>query len=168
MKILDALASHGANLDCYVGEDKETPLHKSASSGNDDMVQWLLKNGAKPNLRHPRSGASAMMMAAKYSFPECVAQLIKYDAKIDMQDVSCRAIKNKMWWLDVPSIPCAIHIGCYTDYSANAVSLSVLHVGRCVDSTKDAQLYTTLLMLVRPKCVNFCFALALIVTSRIM
>ncbi|CAE7500004.1 HACE1 [Symbiodinium microadriaticum] len=90
MKILDALATHGANLDCYVGEEKESPLHKAAASGNEDVVLWLLKNGAKPNLHNPRTGASAMMMASKYAFPECVAHLIKYDAKVDMRDYDGR------------------------------------------------------------------------------
>ena len=88
MKILDALAKHGANLNCVVGEDKEIPLHKAAASGNDDIVLWLLENGARPNFRHPRTGATPIMMASKYAFPQCVANLIKYDAKIDARDVS--------------------------------------------------------------------------------
>jgi ankyrin repeat protein len=88
MKILDALASHGANLNCVVGEEKETPLHKACATGNDDITLWLLKNGANPNLRHVRTGATPLMFAAKYAFPECVAHMIKYQAKMDARDVS--------------------------------------------------------------------------------
>lgn len=93
MKILDALATHGANLNCFVGEEKETPLHKACASGNAEITLWLLKNGANPNIRHPRNGSTPLMHAAKYAFPECVAHLIKHEAKMDMRDVSgCHAI----------------------------------------------------------------------------
>jgi len=95
MKILDALAKHGANLDCVVpfGEDKVMPLHIAAAAGNEDLVMWLLSKGADPNRRSPKTGCTPIMMAAKFGHARAIAALVKNAVKgeVNYKDLRGRA-----------------------------------------------------------------------------
>lgn len=79
------MLEYGAEINCVV--QNQTPLHIACSRGNSMMTKWLLEHRANPNITI-NSGATPLMFASKYSHPECIVLLLKYDAKINKTDVS--------------------------------------------------------------------------------
>jgi ankyrin repeat protein len=88
LKIMDSLVQYGANIDCLVSEEKITPLMIVSSAGHLELVQWLLSKGANPNFPCPLNGRTALMLAAKYGHPYCIAELVRKKATINVKDVS--------------------------------------------------------------------------------
>lgn len=52
------------------------------------MTKWLLEHYANPNISISNSGLTPLMLAAKFSYPECIVMLLKYEANINKIDVS--------------------------------------------------------------------------------
>jgi ankyrin repeat protein len=52
------------------------------------MTQWLLEHHANPNSQCGPDGVTPLMIAAKFSFPECIILLLRYEAEINKQNVS--------------------------------------------------------------------------------
>lgn len=52
------------------------------------MTQWLLEHHANPNSQCGPEGVTPLMIAAKFSFPECIILLIRYEGDINKQNVS--------------------------------------------------------------------------------
>eukprot|EP00602_Paraphysomonas_sp_CaronLab_P005063 CAMPEP_0185032656 /NCGR_PEP_ID=MMETSP1103-20130426/20910_1 /TAXON_ID=36769 /ORGANISM="Paraphysomonas bandaiensis, Strain Caron Lab Isolate" /LENGTH=630 /DNA_ID=CAMNT_0027568633 /DNA_START=145 /DNA_END=2037 /DNA_ORIENTATION=+ len=85
-KILNSLVEFGAKVDFFVGDESYSPLHHAASAGNVDLVEFLLKSGANPNIRCPKTKISPLMLMAKFSHAECVMLMIQYKADMDVRD----------------------------------------------------------------------------------
>ena len=72
-----ALRAAGAN----VNPQGWTPIAYAASAGHDDMVRWLLAQGARIDARSP-NGTTALMMAARENRYETALLLIQMGADV--------------------------------------------------------------------------------------
>ena len=82
----------------YGFDEGRTPLIIAAESGNAELVEFLLKQGAKVNLRESRSQETALFRAVRFSgnrgisdhyridFPRTVTQLLKAGANPNVPD----------------------------------------------------------------------------------
>jgi len=63
--------------------DNKTPLMLACQAGDPECVQLLLDNGAESELDGADVfGRTALMLAAKYDFPEIIDILLKYDNRL--------------------------------------------------------------------------------------
>ena len=99
----DGVTLHGVWLGAYLGDlgmvkdacsedpdmihersrraDNKTPLMLAAQVGATDCVIWLLGRGAGPDIKDV-FGRSALMLAAKYNFPDIVKKLLRHDRRL--------------------------------------------------------------------------------------
>lgn len=84
-RIREALRVHGADLNTAAA-DGGTLLMAAADSGSLELANWLLKNGANPDLQD-KSGRSALMYATLAAEGESVLRLlISYQANVNLRD----------------------------------------------------------------------------------
>ena len=65
----------------------KTALHKSAIKGNLDIIEFLIQNGARIDVKEEKSGRTALHMATK---PEVAKLLIEKGAQIEAKDTRGR------------------------------------------------------------------------------
>jgi Ankyrin repeats (3 copies)/Ankyrin repeat/NACHT domain len=79
----------GGGASSYVNtrdiEDR-TALSQAAGSGNYDVVQLLLQNGADTSLKETQDGTTALHFAAMFDREDVVELLLHHGAEIDVQD----------------------------------------------------------------------------------
>ena len=64
------------------------PLLLAVASQNEDITECLLDHGADPNLAQLRTGTRAVHIAARYGDPVVFRLLIRYNADLDVEDIS--------------------------------------------------------------------------------
>lgn len=92
VEVMKFLIMNGAevNPDCRRGKTSccqgdISPLCRAASTGKTDVINLLLSNGAKVNIKD-RDGLSPLMLAVKNGNPEAVRTLIAHGAFLDQPD----------------------------------------------------------------------------------
>jgi uncharacterized protein len=92
VKIMEFLIRRGVNLnrECK----RNYPLIVAARSRRAEMVSFLLKNGADPNVRADDL-STALVWAAKQSSPEIAEKLIEAGADVNLQD---RLGGSSLWY----------------------------------------------------------------------
>lgn len=100
MGVAEFLLIKGVNPNVYFYnkeiDDYITPLMYAAIYGNDELFEFVLKNGALVNLRSRNKGYSAMDLALKYRHYNVVEQLgfvLGHDGRQDHSDEINRLIK---------------------------------------------------------------------------
>ena len=83
------LVKHGTYLDARDSYDK-TPLYLAVQNGRADVVHYLLKKGANPNVRDEKWGKTPFHIAAYYGEITIAKLLIKYGANANARDASGR------------------------------------------------------------------------------
>eukprot|EP00644_Phytophthora_capsici_P003804 jgi/Phyca11/533565/estExt2_fgenesh1_pg.C_PHYCAscaffold_150030 len=64
-----------------------TPLHAACQSGHLEVVRRLLSSGANVNHAHVKTGRTALMEAANRATPSVIKELLRYGARIYVEDV---------------------------------------------------------------------------------
>ncbi|KAL3670313.1 hypothetical protein V7S43_004624 [Phytophthora oleae] len=64
-----------------------TPLHAACQSGHLEVVRRLLSSGANVNHTHVKTGRTALMEAANRATPPVLKELLRYGARIHVEDV---------------------------------------------------------------------------------
>ncbi|KAG1713236.1 hypothetical protein DVH05_000956 [Phytophthora capsici] len=64
-----------------------TPLHAACQSGHLKVVRRLLSSGANVNHVHVKTGRTALMEAANRATPSVIKELLRYGARIYVEDV---------------------------------------------------------------------------------
>jgi uncharacterized protein len=81
--IADILIAHGADLDFHFGR----PLRSAVFFEHDDLVEALLKLGAKPDFQEPETLDSTMHVAASERYPKGVKILHQHKANIEICNI---------------------------------------------------------------------------------
>ena len=81
-----SLLRHGANPNERFGLSDRTPLHWSASRGQEDFVELLISSGADVNAQD-NGGLTAAHIASWSGHTGVLRKLLQADAKTDMEDV---------------------------------------------------------------------------------
>ncbi|HEY7987226.1 MAG TPA: ankyrin repeat domain-containing protein [Methylophilaceae bacterium] len=83
------LVEHGANINYQHPITKLTPVATAAYDGNNELLEYLLKNGGNPNIQM-RGGISVLRVTRKEGRTATADLLVKYGAKDDgCQDEKC-------------------------------------------------------------------------------
>jgi len=61
------LREHGARYEEY-DRGGSTPMHWAVDSGNSQLLDWMIHNGADPNMRDKQSGWTPLLRCGKYNF----------------------------------------------------------------------------------------------------
>jgi len=84
LRICELLVKHKADVN-YAGKLGDTPLHKAAQNGREDICALLIANGAKAN-SPDRLGATPLHKAARNGFWKVVEILLKNKADANAVD----------------------------------------------------------------------------------
>ena len=100
-ELLERMISLGAKPDTLVNDIGTTALHAAASLENPQMVEILLKHGAKVNAKST-TGITPLLNAVNFNHVECVRVLIKYGADPDIAAADgmtprALAIRQQQW-----------------------------------------------------------------------
>lgn len=85
--IIKLLVDKGANLDLRGGEEKLSPVHISYTTQHYEIMEYLLKKGANPNIINSE-GISPLHDAILSGSTSTTEILIKYGADIDAKSIS--------------------------------------------------------------------------------
>ncbi len=85
LRICEMLIKHKADVN-YAGKLGDTPLHKAALNGREDICELLIMNGAKVNVAD-RIGTTPLHKAAQYGFWKVVEVLLKNKANANAEDL---------------------------------------------------------------------------------
>lgn len=64
------------------------PLLLAVARQNEDITEYLLEHGADPHLSQLRTGTRAVHIAARYGDPDVLRLLLRYNADLDVEDIS--------------------------------------------------------------------------------
>jgi len=81
--LADFLAK-GYDINGYYSKDKYTLIHYTIKQDRVNLLNFLLKNGANPNLNY--SNKTPLMYAIKYDNLEAVKRLLEQDVDVNMED----------------------------------------------------------------------------------
>jgi hypothetical protein len=70
----------------YIAPDGWSPLLIAVANGHDEIVKYLLKKGAKPNI-YNKLGASPLLFSSWYGNESLCRVLLKYGANVNQQDM---------------------------------------------------------------------------------
>ena len=90
INVVKKLVKNGANLNFKNDYFCKTVLHAAASKKDDDLVTFLLENGAKVDIKD-HEGKTALHVAVEYDSIKNVTKLLQYGANVDAQDSSMTA-----------------------------------------------------------------------------
>jgi len=84
-EVAELLCRHGAHVDVR-GYRECTPLWNASNKGHLEIVQWLLRHGADPNLWDGPDGRTALYSVAKWGTLEVAQTLLQHNADPNIQD----------------------------------------------------------------------------------
>ena len=84
-EVAELLYQHGAHVDVQ-GRNKCTPLYGASYSGNLEIVQWLLRRGADPNLPDLSDGRASLHETAVFGYLEIAQTLLQHNADPNIQN----------------------------------------------------------------------------------
>ena len=100
-ELLERMIALGAKPDTLVNDIGTTALHAAAALENAQMVEILLKHGAKVNAKST-TGITPLLNAVNFNNLECVRVLIQYGADPDIAAIDgmtprALAMKQQRW-----------------------------------------------------------------------
>ncbi len=119
--IADVLLRHGAKFD----PRNSFCLHEAAGNGRQEIVSWLLRQGAEINQPN-EDGDTALMDAARNGHHEVVTSLIERGADVQVHNAKGDGLLHAAaWWLPclIPVLPLGLPVN-----ETNAEGTTPLHV----------------------------------------
>jgi ankyrin repeat protein len=83
-EVAELLYQHSTHINVQ-GFDNATPLYSASHEGHLEMVQWLLRHGADPNLQLECNSWTALHGAARYGHLEVIQMLLQHNVDPNIQ-----------------------------------------------------------------------------------
>lgn len=84
MTVLNALYTHGANVNDTTGRDNKTPLHTALELQRVEIIRMLIDKGADVNMVHGSDKNSALHLAAQHGYLDIVKRMVKNSGNVHL------------------------------------------------------------------------------------